>query len=247
MVGILPLFAVDVLPVEVFEGLPDFSRRVEWFEANRTRLAASLVSRQHGPRGDEPAERLLAMVDKERLVTILRRVLDEAEFLSPHGVRSLSRAHRERPFELKVGGELHRVAYVPGESDSPLFGGNSNWRGPVWMPLNYLLLDALERYHDFYGPELTVECPTGSGVFLNLAEVSKEIARRLVGLFRADAAGRRPWHGDLEIFRTRPELRGLQLFHEYFDGDTGRGMGASHQTGWTALITRFVKKRLREM
>jgi hypothetical protein len=246
VVGIIPLFAVDVLPADVMRRFPEFAARARWFEERRPDLAACLCYLEEGRDAEHP-ERLLAMVGRDRLERILTRVLDEGEFLSPYGVRSLSRSHLEEPFELRVGDQVHRVEYIPGESDSRFFGGNSNWRGPVWLPLNYLLLDALERYHDFYGEDLTVEYPTGSGVRLSLAAVSRGIAGRIGDLFRADPDGRRPWHGEKGLYWERPEFHDLQLFHEYFDGDTGRGLGASHQTGWTALITRFMKKRLRDM
>jgi len=171
---------------------------------------------------------------------VLRYLLDENEFLSPHGVRSLSRVHREHPYVFRAGGEEFRVAYLPGESDSGLFGGNSNWRGPIWFPTNYLLVEALERYHHFYGDDLRVECPTGSGQMMNLAEVAQEISRRLAGIFLPDAGGRRPCHGDERRFATDPAWRDLSRFYECFDGDTGRGVGASCQ-GWTTLALRFIE------
>jgi hypothetical protein len=244
MVGLIPLLAVDVLPGECLERFPRLAKRVRWFEKNRPELAEHLSYLERS--GTRPRGRLLAMVGKERLTRVLETLLDEDEFLSPFGIRSLSRFHLEHPFEVEVGGATHRVSYVSGESDSALFGGNSNWRGPVWFPVNYLLLDALERYHDFYGDDLKVECPTGSGNFMNLAQVSQEIARRLVSIFQADKDQVRPWHGSKRLFSREEHWEDLQLFNEYFDGDTGRGCGASHQTGWTALITRFVKKRLRK-
>jgi hypothetical protein len=184
------------------------------------------------------ARRLLAIPSRERLIRVLRRVLDETEFLSPYGVRSLSRVYGEKPYTLQLGADSFSVRYVPGESDTWLFGGNSNWRGPVWFPVNYLLIEALERYHHFYGDGLTVECPTGSGVQLTLDEVAKELSARLAGLFRPDPSGHRPWHGEDRRFADDPHWRDLPLFHEYFDGDSGRGCGASHQTGWTAIVAR---------
>ena len=169
-------------------------------------------------------------------------MLDENEFLSPFGVRSLSRVHAEHPFALRVGDDAHTVRYSPGESETYVFGGNSNWRGPVWFPINYLLIEALERYHHFYGDALRVECPTGSGQMLTLGEVAHELATRLTRLFLPDANGFRPCHGADPRYARNPAWRDLVLFHEYFHGDTGRGLGASHQTGWTALITRCVEK-----
>jgi hypothetical protein len=190
-------------------------------------------------------QRLLAIPSRARLEKVLRYLLDESEFLSPHGIRSVSRAHRDRPYEINVHGGVHRVDYDPGESSSGLFGGNSNWRGPVWFPLNYLLLEALERFYHFYGPSLRVECPVGSGQMLNLQEVARELGARLSSIFLADKAGRRPCHGDDPRFANDPHWKDLVLFHEYFHGDTGRGVGASHQTGWTALVVRCIEDQAR--
>jgi hypothetical protein len=175
---------------------------------------------------------------------VLARVLDEREFLSPFGVRSLSAVHREQPFVLDVDGQQHRVDYVPGEGNSRLFGGNSNWRGPIWFPVNYLLIEALERYHHFHGDGLRVECPTGSGHWLTLQQVADELNERLTRLFLPSANGARPCHGDAACEADSPH-RDMVLFHEYFDGDTGRGCGASHQTGWTALVARCLEQRAR--
>jgi hypothetical protein len=232
MVGVIPLFAVEVLDDRLIDRLPGFKRRMEWFLNNRRDLASHITYLQR----DERGRRLLAVPSKERLVRVLRYVLDEGEFLSPFGVRSLSRVHRERPFVLQVGDVEHRVAYTPGDSDSWLFGGNSNWRGPVWFPLNYLLVEALERYHHFYGDDLRVECPTGSERLLTLREVAVELAARLGRIFLPRADGSRPCHGDDRRYADDPAFRDLVLFNEYFNGDDGRGVGASHQTGWTALV-----------
>jgi hypothetical protein len=188
---------------------------------------------------------VLAIPSRERLTRVLRYVLDESEFLSPFGVRSLSRVHRDAPFVMHVNGDEYRVAYDPAESTTGLFGGNSNWRGPVWFPLNYLLIESLERYHHFYGDSFTVECPTGSGRRLPLCDVARELSARLASLFLADAEGRRPCHGDDERFARSPHWRDLVLFYEYFHGDTGRGLGASHQTGWTSLAVRCVQDTVR--
>lgn len=241
MVGLVPLFAVDILEQSVVDGLPGFKRRLEWFVRNRPDLNThiALVDAHEG-NGDE--HRLLAVPSRERLRRALRYVCDENEFLSPYGIRSLSRVHAERPFVLRVDGVEHRVEYVPGESNSGLFGGNSNWRGPVWIPLNYLLIEALERYHHFYGDEFTVEYPTGSGNQATLAEIARDISRRIASLFLPsdDAFTGRPSHGGSERFAVDGHWKDLVLFHEYFDGDTGRGLGASHQTGWTALVARLL-------
>jgi hypothetical protein len=215
---------------------------MEWFLKHRADLARHLSYLEAAAEGGERhGHRLLAIPSRERLERVLRYVLDENEFLSPHGVRSLSRFHKEQPYVCGVAGDQQRVAYVPGESDSGLFGGNSNWRGPVWFPVNFLLLEALERYHHFYGDDLQVECPTGSGRKMNLEQVAREIAGRLLKLFLPDAAGRRPCHGEDRRFADDPHWRDLVLSYEYFHGDTGRGCGASHQTGWTALVTRLLE------
>jgi hypothetical protein len=189
------------------------------------------------PRHPDDTIYLLAIPSRERLVRVLRHILDENEFLSPYGVRSLSRHHRDHPFELWVDGEVRRVEYVPGESRDGMFGGNSNWRGPVWFPGNHLLIEALERYHHFYRDTLQVECPTGSGRMMTLGEVAGELRRRLASLFLADGQGRRPAQGGDGRFASDPHWRDLVLFYEYFHGDDGRGLGASHQTGWTALVS----------
>jgi hypothetical protein len=232
MVGVIPLFAVEVLDSELIDRLPGFKKRMQWFLQNRKDLSSHISYLEQDGHG----HRLLAVPSKERLVRVLRYVLDENEFLSPYGVRSLSRVHRDRPFVLAVDGTEHRVAYTPGDSDSWLFGGNSNWRGPVWFPLNYLLVEALERYHHFYGDELQVECPTGSGQYMNLSEVAGEIASRLAGIFLPREDGSRACHGSETRYAKDPHFKDLVLFSEYFNGDDGRGVGASHQTGWTALV-----------
>jgi hypothetical protein len=237
MVGIIPLFAVSALDEDVvFQRLPGFAKRMRWFLRNRQDLARN-ISFMESPQRPGDTVFLLAIPSRERLVRVLRCVLDESEFLSPYGVRSLSRLHRERPFELPVDGQIHRVEYVPGESRDWLFGGNSNWRGPVWFPMNYLLIEALERYHYFYHDTLKVECPTGSGVMMTLNQVAQELRRRLATLFLPDAGGRRPCHGGEPRFAADPHWKDLLLFYEYFHGDDGRGLGASHQTGWTALVS----------
>jgi hypothetical protein len=232
MVGVIPLFAVEILENEVIDGLPGFKKRMEWFLQNRRDLAGHIAYMDGGKGG----HRLLAVPSKDRLTRVLRYVLDEKEFLSPHGVRSLSKVHLERPFVLDVDGQEHRVNYMPGDSDSWLFGGNSNWRGPVWFPLNYLLIEALERYHHFYGDSLKVECPTGSGNLMTLDQVAGELSARLSAIFLPRGDGSRPCHGADQRYATDPNFKDLVLFSEYFNGDDGRGVGASHQTGWTALV-----------
>jgi hypothetical protein len=233
------LFAVEVLEQERIEAAPGFRKRMEWFLKNRRDLARQISYME--PSGQNShSHRLLAIPSRHRLEQVLRYLLDPNEFLSPYGIRSLSRVHLERPFVLQVGAEERRVDYEPGESTEPLFGGNSNWRGPVWFPLNYLLIEALERYHHFYGDELRVECPTGSGILMNLNQVAAELARRMSAIFLPGESGRAAWHGDMRIFAESPHWRDLAWFFEYFHGDNGRGCGANHQTGWTALIVRLL-------
>jgi Glycosyl hydrolase family 63 C-terminal domain len=239
-VGWIPLFAAEVVEDECIDQLPGFRKRMLWFLENRGDLARHIAYMEPGRNGDS-GRRLLAIPSRARLERVLKYLLDENEFLSPHGVRSMSRYHAANPVVCATSGSRHRVTYVPGESDSDMFGGNSNWRGPVWFPVNYLLIEALERYHHFYGESLRVECPTGSGKFMNLAEVARELSARLSRLFLPDEAGRRPCHGSDRRYATDPHWRNLVLFHEYFHGDTGQGLGASHQTGWTALVTRLLQ------
>jgi len=240
MVGIIPLFAVEILEQGVIDRLPEFGRRMKWFLDNRADLFRQ-VSCLEGKDAQGRPCRLLAIPTRERLTRVLRYVLDADEFLGPFGVRSLSKAHEQSPYEFKGWGWTDTVRYEPGQSTSGMFGGNSNWRGPIWFPLNYLLIEALERYHNFYGEDFKVECPVGSGKFLTLAQVARELGRRLASLFLPDAAGRRPCHGDDRRFARDPHWKDLVLFHEYFHGDTGRGLGASHQTGWTALVARLLE------
>ncbi|MBL8728929.1 MAG: glucosidase [Planctomycetes bacterium] len=243
MVGLIPLFACEILEQDLVERLPGFHKRMQWFLEHRPHLArhVTLGNGDHDGHG----HLLLAIPSQDRLVRVLRYLLDETEFLSPYGVRSLSAVHRDQPFVITVEGQEHRVDYEPGEGNTRLFGGNSNWRGPIWFPVNYLLVEALERYHHFFGDDLKVECPTGSGQWLTLQQVADELNRRLVALFLPDAQGRRPCHGGDTSFTTAAHRRDLVLFHEYFDGDTGRGCGASHQTGWTALVARCLENRAR--
>jgi hypothetical protein len=242
MVGLIPLFAVEILEGRVMDRLPAFSKRMRWFIDNRPDLARYISYMQApGHDGVTHTQRLLAIPSRERLERVLRYLLDENEFLSPYGVRSVSRVHREHPFVFRFDGQSSEVCYDPGESTTGLFGGNSNWRGPVWFPVNYLIIEALERYAHFYGDTLRVECPVGSGTMLTLDEVAAELSTRLTRLFLPDANGRRPCHGDETRYATDPAWRDLVLFHEYFHGDTGRGVGASHQTGWTALVVRCLE------
>jgi hypothetical protein len=240
MVGLIPLFAVVVLEDEVTERLPGFKKRLNWFLNNRQDLSRHITYCEHST-GDHHPGQLLAIPSRQRLERVLRYLLDENEFLSPYGVRSLSRYHKDHPYTFNSHFGDFRVDYEAAESTTGLFGGNSNWRGPIWFPVNYMLVEALQRYHYFYGDELKVECPTGSGRWMNLMEVATEIARRLTRLFLPDANRRRPCHGSDRRFADDPHWRDLVLPYEYFDGDTGRGCGASHQ-GWTTLLVRLLDK-----
>ena len=240
LVGIIPLFAVEVLEEELLEQLPGFAKRMRWFLKNRGDLARH-ISYMKTESTEHAEHRLLAIPSRERLLQVLRYVLDEREFLSPYGIRSISRVHKDQPYVFFAEGQEFRVDYVPGESNTGLFGGNSNWRGPIWFPVNYLLIEALERYHHFYGDDLRVECPVGSGKILTLKEVANDLARRLSTLFLPNDRGQRPCHGEDRRFTDDPNWNDLVLFHEYFHGETGRGVGASHQTGWTALVTRCLE------
>jgi len=240
MVGLIPLCAVATLDSEQLRGLPAFSRRMQWFLDHRPEFAAS-VARMHVTGQGE--RRLLSLVSPDRLRRVLRYLLDESEFLSPFGIRALSRHHERHPFSVIVGGAEHRVDYEPGESTTPLFGGNSNWRGPIWFPVNYLLIEALRTFHHYFGADYRVECPTGSGTWLTLREVADEIARRLARTVLTDHAGRRPVFGGEDRFDRDPLWQAHVPFYEYFHADTGRGAGASHQTGWTALIATILAER----
>jgi hypothetical protein len=245
LVGIIPLIAVEVLEERTIQKLGGFRRRMQWFLENRPDLARHIACMQ--PRmGEEGVHRLLAIPSRERLERVLRYLLDESEFLSPHGIRSVSRIHAAAPYVFDAGGTSYSVDYVPGESSTGLFGGNSNWRGPVWFPINHLVLEALERYHHFYGDDLTVECPVGSGRRMNLAEVAEELGRRLGSIFLPGTNGHRPCHGGDPRYANDPHWKDLVLFHEYFHGDTGRGVGATHQTGWTALVLRSIEDMVRK-
>jgi hypothetical protein len=239
MVGIAPLFAVCILKHGTVEGLTDFEKRTKWFLRYNKELS-NYVSTAEVSNEEINGSQWIAIAPKERFERILRRVLDEVEFLSPNGIRALSRHHHENPFELDLYGQHFHVRYTPAEGDSGMFGGNSNWRGPVWFPMNMLLINALERYYLVYGDDFTIEYPTGSGQQHSLADISEDIARRLVNLFLPDKDGYRPSHGREARYAQDPYWKDLILFSEYFDGDTGRGVGASHQTGWTALAATLI-------
>jgi hypothetical protein len=237
VVGLIPLFAVTVVDGALLRKLPGFGERMRYFQEQRSDLAM-LISRWTEASADD--RRLLSLMRVFRMTKILERMLDETEFLSPHGVRALSRRYLDHPYEFEYGGQQYGMKYAPGESEFGLFGGNSNWRGPVWMPVNFLLVESLRRFHSYYGNDFKVECPVGSDQHLTLDEVADNLCRRLIGLFLRDEDGKRPVFNDYAIFQTDPHFRDLILFHEYFDGETGRGLGAAHQTGWTGLVANLI-------
>ncbi len=240
MVGLIPLFAVETLEPELLEKVPEFKRRMEWFLAYRPDLAALVSHWNVEGRGDR---RLLSLLRGHRMKRLLARMLDEAEFLSDYGVRALSRVHADQPYVYRVHDMDLRVNYQPAESDSGLFGGNSNWRGPIWFPVNFLLIESLEKFHHYYGDEFKIECPVGSGVYLTLEEAANELACRLTRIFLRDESGMRPVYAHHPRLQSDPHFRDHVLFYEYFHGDSGRGVGASHQTGWTGLVAKLLMPR----
>ena len=239
LVGLIPLLAVETLDAELLDQLPNFRSRLEWFLAHRPDLSDDAASVTHVGQNER---RRFAVVNSERLQKILARMLDENEFLSPYGIRSISRYHLNHPYHLTLGDEHHEVNYEPAESRTGMFGGNSNWRGPVWFPLNYLLIEALQKYAYFYGDDFKIECPTGSGKMLTLDEVAAELSQRLIRIFLPDENGRRPVFGGIEKFQTDANFHAYIPFHEYFHGDNGAGLGASHQTGWTGLVAKLIQQ-----
>jgi hypothetical protein len=237
MVGLLPLCAATVFEGELLAKYPELSGRMSWFLDARPELCAGI----HDPRYvGVNGRRLAAILDENKLRRVLAKMLDEDEFLSPFGIRSLSRFHDEHPYVMNAGGQEYRVSYLPAESDSGMFGGNSNWRGPIWMPVNALIVRALMQYYLYYGNEFTVECPTGSGRRMNLYQIAQEISHRLASIFLKDASGHRPVFGGSRKFQEDPHFRDYPLFYEYFHGDNGAGLGASHQTGWTGIVARLM-------
>lgn len=238
MVGLIPLFAVEVLDEELLSKLPDFKRRVEWVLNNRPDLA-SMVSRWNEPGKGET--HLLALLRGHRMKMLLKRMFDETEFLSDYGIRALSKYHEKHPYEFYVNGEVFRVKYTPAESDLSIFGGNSNWRGPIWFPLNFLIIDSLMKFYHYYGDDYEVEAPTNSGNIMTIKEASLLLAQRLISIFCEDAAGNIPVHNHYKKFQDDPYFKNLHLFYEYFHGDNGAGLGASHQTGWTGLVADLIE------
>jgi hypothetical protein len=240
MVGLIPLFAVEVLEPELLKNLPDFSARMNWFLKHRPEFA-NLVSRWQEPGVGE--RQLLSLLRGHRMKCLLRRMLDATEFLSDFGIRSLSKFHEQNPFRLNCGGAEHEISYWPGESQGGLFGGNSNWRGPIWMPPNFLIIESLQKFHHYYGNDFLIECPVGSGKFVTLNDTANELTRRLKKLFLTGDDGQRPVLKNHPKLATDPHFKDYVLFHEYLHGDTGRGCGAGHQTGWTGLIAKLLMPR----
>jgi Glycosyl hydrolase family 63 C-terminal domain len=240
VVGIIPLLAVEFIDEARLDKLPGFAKRTRWFLENRKDLSSHISYMDPG--GCNKGLRLLAIPTRERLERVLKYIFDETEFLSPHGIRSLSHVYLDNPFTVAVEGETYRVAYEPGESRTWLFGGNSNWRGPVWFPINYILIEALQRYHLFYGDTFTMEFPTGSGKRMNLEKIARELAGRLIALFMPDGHGQRPALAANPAFAKDIHWRNLIWYHEYFHGETGAGLGANHQTGWTSLVARLIEE-----
>ncbi|MGI8637579.1 MAG: MGH1-like glycoside hydrolase domain-containing protein, partial [Segetibacter sp.] len=238
MVGLIPLFAVEVLHHTLVEEAPEFSKRLKWFLKNRPDLA-SLVSRWEDK--NEGEKHLLSLLRGHRMKKILERVLDENEFLSDYGVRSLSKVYEKEPYEVNLNGTLLNVEYAPAEAIIGMFGGNSNWRGPIWMPVNFLIIESIKRFHNYYGDDFKIECPKGSSNYISLAEVAEFLTQRLSKLFLKDENGRRPFNGNNDKLHNDPHFSNYILFYEYFHGDNGRGVGASHQTGWTGLIAKLLQ------
>jgi hypothetical protein len=230
---------VETLEPEVVDRLQGFKRRMQWFMDNHPDVPEHIEMTQRSARG---VRRLLSLTNRKQLRRILKRMLDETEFLSPYGIRALSRYHLDHPYILQVDGHENRVDYDPAESSSGVFGGNSNWRGPVWFPVNYLLIESLQKFHHYYGEDLKTECPTHSKHEMDLWEVSTEISRRLTRLFLRDKNGKRPFAGNNELFNKDPYWRDLILFNEYFHGDNGAGLGSCHQTGWTGLVAKLLEQ-----
>jgi hypothetical protein len=240
LVGLIPLLAVETLEPEMLDELPGFAERLEWYLKNRPEQA-KLVSRWNEPGMGE--RRLLALVRGHRMKCLLKRMLDETEFLSDYGIRAVSKYHEANPYRLEFDGMSYSVKYEPAESSSGLFGGNSNWRGPIWFPINYLLIESLQKFHHYYGDDFKIECPTGSGRYLTINEVADELSQRLIKTFRRDESGRRPFYGGNEYFQHDPNWSDYILFNEYFHGDNGAGIGASHQTGWTGLVAKLIQQQ----
>lgn len=239
MVGLIPLFATETLEPEMLSSLPGFTARMQWFLDNMPAVSPYVDMSQNSAGGPR---RLLSLVTRPRLLRILHKMLDREEFLSDHGIRSLSRIHLQNPYVLRIDGTEYRVGYEPGESTTGTFGGNSNWRGPIWFPVNFLLIEALQKFHYYYGDQLTVEFPTDSRQPMSLWQVAAELSRRLTHIFLRSKDGARPVYGGCQTFQSDPQWRDLIWFYEYFNGDTAAGLGANHQTGWTGLVAKLLEQ-----
>jgi hypothetical protein len=239
MVGLIPLFAVETIEPEMLNVLPNFKQRLEWFINNRPDLRQNVACMERKGMG---ARRLMAIASQDKLRLILQKMLDETEFFSEYGIRAVSKFHQNHPYTFNVNSSQFRVDYEPAESKSGLFGGNSNWRGPVWFPVNYLLIESLQKFHHYLGDDFKVECPTNSGNWLNLWEVAAQISQRLIGIFLKNSDLQRPVYGGTDKLQTDPHWQDLILFYEYFHGDNGAGIGASHQTGWTGLVAKLIQQ-----
>jgi hypothetical protein len=237
MVGLIPLFAVEILTPDLLEKLPDFKRRVEWVLTNRPDLAGLISRWYEAGRGEN---RLLAILRGHRMKMIMKRMFDESEFLSDFGIRSLSKYHKENPYQFRINGDILQVDYTPAESTGSMFGGNSNWRGPIWFPMNFLLIDSLLKFQSYYGNDYEVEYPTDSGNMMSIKQAALSLSQRLIDLFRQDKNGNRPMYEKYEKMQSDPNFKDLYQFYEFFDGDTGKGLGAAHQTGWTGLISELI-------
>jgi hypothetical protein len=242
IVGFIPLFATSYVTSEQRNYNPGYKNRLQWFVQNRPGLAATLLEINNGANKDPNAVHLLTVTPRKRLEKILRYMFDEEEFLSPHGIRSVSKFHEKNPYTYTVNGQVYSVDYEPGEGTTGMFGGNSNWRGPIWMPINFMIIKALETYHQFHGEDFKVEFPTRSGNWITLGEAARLLADRVASIFLPDESGNRPCHGGAEAYAKDPYWKDLVLFNEYFHGETGKGLGASHQTGWTALVAELLAK-----
>jgi hypothetical protein len=237
LVGLTSLLAVSIIGIDVLARMKGFKRRMVWFTHNREDLKKYIAAEDLG----EEQNLLLSLVPKKRLIRILQKMFDEGEFLSPGGIRSISKYHKDHPFMLRLDGNEYRVDYEPAESRTDLFGGNSNWRGPVWIPINYLFIEALRKYYRYYGDSVKIEYPTGSGTTMNLMDVAVKLSQRVTAIFVKDEKGKRFVHGEERKYQEDPYFRELVHFYEYYDGDTCKGLGGSHQTGWTALVAEMIQ------
>jgi hypothetical protein len=237
IVGLIPLFAVEPIREELFEALPEFKKRLDFFLKEKPKLAA-LVSSWIQPGHDK--RRLFSLLRGHRMKSVLQRMLNEDEFLSDFGIRSLSKYHENNPYTMKINGHTLSIRYTPGEADTQMFGGNSNWRGPIWFPINFLIMESLKKFDSYYGEDFSIEYPTGSGKFLTMDIIAKELSLRCIRIFMRDENGNRPFQGTHKKLQEDPHFKDHLLFYEYFHGDSGKGLGASHQTGWTALVAEMI-------